>query len=172
MKEFQRDANEKSISSERADERSAAASTPVVERSTFRRHPIRWMIAAGLAFLLLCGLAALITLAHILRHGETYNMTGTHMMTYDNNETSDGNRSGRGYSTPHVDGTTVQGVVTAITADGFTVAGNGMTKEVKTNGSTIFNTANNKVAVNDTVRVSGVTSGDSFTATRVMVENR
>jgi hypothetical protein len=138
--------------------------------STFRQHPIRWMLAAIALFLLLLGILALSALAHLLRRAETGSLLngsyGMHAW-----QMQDGERQTMRQRQSSTDNNFVTGVVTAVNSDGFTVAGNGTTKTVKTNGSTIYNTAGNTVAVNDTVSVTGVTSGDTFTATRVMVQN-
>lgn len=65
----------------------------------------------------------------------------------------------------------VSGVVTQVSGDSFTIAGNGVTKTIKTTGSTTYNTGSGKVAVNDSVIVSATQSGDTLTAVTVHVVN-
>ena len=68
--------------------------------------------------------------------------------------------------------TMVSGVVTAIDGATLTVAGNGTTKAVTTNDTTEYFGAAQPVKVNDSVRITGTTSGDAFTATRVMIQRQ
>jgi hypothetical protein len=63
----------------------------------------------------------------------------------------------------------VTGVVTAIDNATLTVAGEGTTKKVTINDSTEYYGAAQPVKVNDTVRIMGTTSDDSFTASKVMI---
>lgn len=60
------------------------------------------------------------------------------------------------------------GVVTAVNGDKFTVASNGATKDVTTNSSTQYE-GGDSVKVNDTVLVTGATSGGQFTADRILI---
>lgn len=155
-------------------EQAAPTTQPAItHRSTFRQHPIRWALAGLALFLLLLGLLALSALARLLHRAEQQSGISGSPGGYGYQRTEDGHSMmRRGQAAPSTDSTRVIGVVTQVNADSFTVAGNGTTKTVKTNGSTVYNTAGNKVAVNDSVSVIGVTSGDSFTATRVMVQNQ
>jgi hypothetical protein len=66
----------------------------------------------------------------------------------------------------------VSGVVTQVSADSFTIAGNGTTKTIKTTGSTTYNTGSGKAAVNDSVHVSATKNGDTLTAVSVRVANK
>jgi len=62
----------------------------------------------------------------------------------------------------------LQGVVTAVNGSSFTLAGNGTTNTVQTNGSTQYQNGN-AVAVNDTVIVFGSVSNSTFTASQVVI---
>jgi len=62
----------------------------------------------------------------------------------------------------------LSGVVTAVNGTTFTVGGNGATNSVQTTSSTQF-TGGDKVAVNDSVIVSGTTNNGTFTATQVAI---
>jgi uncharacterized Zn-binding protein involved in type VI secretion len=142
-------------------------------RSTFRQHPIRWAVAGIALFLLLLGLLALSALAHLLHRAEQQADPNGLFGGYGHQRNDDDRTMMRHTQPPLSTGATrVSGVVTAVNGDSFTVAGNGTTKTVTTNGSTVYNTSGNKVAVNDSVTVTGVISGDTFTATRVMVQNQ
>ncbi|HSW80999.1 MAG TPA: hypothetical protein VLG40_01255 [Candidatus Saccharimonas sp.] len=72
------------------------------------------------------------------------------------------------------DGSTVtrlSGVVTQVNGATFTIAGNGTTKTITTNDSTVFNTGSKKVNVNDSVLVTGTDGNSAFTAATVHVQN-
>lgn len=74
----------------------------------------------------------------------------------------------------NTDGTTTKrlsGVVTQVNGATFTIAGNGTTKTITTNDSTVFNTGSKKVSVNDSVLVTGTDANGTFTATNVHVQN-
>lgn len=62
----------------------------------------------------------------------------------------------------------LSGVVTAVNGTTFTIGGHGATNSVVTNSTTQF-TGGDKVAVNDSVLVSGVVANGTFTATRVII---
>ncbi|MEI6237107.1 MAG: DUF5666 domain-containing protein [Candidatus Saccharibacteria bacterium] len=64
----------------------------------------------------------------------------------------------------------VNGVVTTINGQSFTIAGNGTTNTVQTNSSTQYS-GSTKVSVNDSVTVSGSTNNSVFTATQVVIRN-
>ena len=64
--------------------------------------------------------------------------------------------------------TRTTGVVTAVNGSSFTLAGNGATTNVTTNGSTQYQNGNT-VKVNDTVMVVGTTSNNTLTATSVVI---
>lgn len=64
----------------------------------------------------------------------------------------------------------IRGVVTAVSGDTFTVAGNGATNSVKTDSSTEY-IGGDSVKVNDTVLVLGTTSESTFTASKVYINN-
>lgn len=81
--------------------------------------------------------------------------------------------SGPGLSMSRNSSTHIGGVVSAVNGDSLTVIGSGTTKTVKTNGDTLYNGAKDgkKPAVNETVSISGTTSGDTFTAKSVRILN-
>jgi len=62
----------------------------------------------------------------------------------------------------------ISGVVTAVNGTSFTVAGNGATNTVQTNSNTQYVNAS-KVAVNDSVVISGSINNGTFTASQVVV---
>ncbi len=62
----------------------------------------------------------------------------------------------------------VAGVVTAVSADSFTIAGNGGAKNITTTSSTQYQ-GGNKVKINDTVIVYGKTSGNSLQASFIVI---
>lgn len=66
----------------------------------------------------------------------------------------------------------VSGVVTALNGSVLTVAGNGATKKVMINDSTEYYGAAQPIKVNDSVRIMGTTSGETFTATRIMISRQ
>jgi hypothetical protein len=70
------------------------------------------------------------------------------------------------------DSTRVSGVVTAINGSTLTVAGNGTTKQVTTNDSTTYYGAAQPVKVNDSIMITGTTSGDTFTAGRIVIQRQ
>lgn len=70
------------------------------------------------------------------------------------------------------DSTRVTGVVTAIDGTTLTVAGGGVTKKVTTNDSTSYFGAAQPVKVNDTVMITGTTSGDTFAAGRIVIQRQ
>ncbi len=63
------------------------------------------------------------------------------------------------------------GVVSAVNGDSITIIGNGTSTTIKTSSGTTYNTVANKVNVNDTVIVTGVKSGDTFTANSIDIVN-
>lgn len=63
------------------------------------------------------------------------------------------------------------GVVTAVNSDNIVIAGNGKTTTIATNSSTTYDN-DTKPAVNDTVVVTGTTSGATITATDIAVNNQ
>ena len=68
--------------------------------------------------------------------------------------------------------TRVFGVVTAVDGSTLTVAGNGTTKKVVINDSTQYYGAAQPVKVNDSVTITGATSGDTFTAGRIVIQRQ
>ena len=70
------------------------------------------------------------------------------------------------------DNSRITGVITAIDGSTLTVAGEGTTKKVTTNDSTEYYGAAQPVKVNDTVRIMGSTTGDSFSASKVMISRQ
>lgn len=68
--------------------------------------------------------------------------------------------------------TRVSGVVTAVDGSTITVAGNGTTRKVIVNDSTVYVGDDKPAAVNDTIMVVGTTSGDTLTANRVMLQRQ
>lgn len=176
MKQPETTPTDEQVTEERSlrDDRPPArqTTTQTTTYSTFRRHPIRWAILGGLSLLLLLGLLALSALVHLIRHADDRGLFNGVSGQYSQ-QMHEGFRGGRDYrQAPLSDSTFVHGVVTAVNGDSFTVAGNGTSKVVKTNSSTVYNNSGNKVAVNDTVSVMGTTNGETFTATRVYIRNR
>lgn len=73
------------------------------------------------------------------------------------------------------DGTTstrLTGVVTQASGDSFTIAGNGTTKTITTNSSTVYAPESQKAAVNDSVVVIGKDANGTFTASSVHILNK
>lgn len=70
------------------------------------------------------------------------------------------------------DSSHVSGVVTAINGTSLTIAGNGTTRQITTTGTTTYYGAAQPVKVNDSVTISGTTSGDTFTANRIMIRRQ
>lgn len=62
----------------------------------------------------------------------------------------------------------LNGVVTSVNGNNFTVAGNGATTNVTTNSSTTYQDGN-QVKQNDSVVVFGTTSNGTLTATRIII---
>ncbi len=67
--------------------------------------------------------------------------------------------------------TVLTGVVTQVSASGFTIAGNGTTKTITATSNTSY-VGKDKVAVNDSVMVRGTTNSNTFTADSVHIVNR
>lgn len=61
----------------------------------------------------------------------------------------------------------VTGVVTAVSGDSITVAGDGTTTKVVVSSDTTYVGSSQPAAVNDTIVVTGTKSGDTFTAATV-----
>ncbi len=61
----------------------------------------------------------------------------------------------------------VTGVVTAVSGDSITVAGDGTTTKVVVSADTTYTGSTKPAAVNDTIVVTGTKSGDTFTAATV-----
>jgi hypothetical protein len=70
------------------------------------------------------------------------------------------------------DTTHVSGVVTSIDGSIITVAGNGSSKKVTINDKTEYFGAAQPVKVNDSVQIKGTTSGETFTATRILTSRQ
>jgi len=68
--------------------------------------------------------------------------------------------------------TRLNGVVTQVSGSSFTIAGNGTTKTITTDGDTDYNTTDKKVTVNDSVVVIGTDSNGTFTAKNVRLLNQ
>ncbi len=68
--------------------------------------------------------------------------------------------------------TSAHGVVTSISGDTISIAGNGSTKEIKTTDKTEYFGAAQPVKVNDSVRIQGTTTDNTFTATQVMISRQ
>lgn len=85
---------------------------------------------------------------------------------------SEGLRDMRESLRDNASSSSVSGVVTAINNNTLTVAGRGTTKQIKTTDSTEYYGAAQPVKVNDSVRIMGDASGDTFTATRVMISRQ
>ena len=131
------------------------------------------VVASLLVALLILGLIGTSIAAKYARNSNIYGDNNSSMM----------NGQGRWRSNmptvyvqrdPSIDTNTVQmtGVVSAVSGDTITLIGNGTSTAVKTNDSTTYNTVAKKVSVNDSVIVSGVSSGGTFTANTVSIVNR
>lgn len=68
--------------------------------------------------------------------------------------------------------TRLTGVVTQVNGDTFTIAGNGATKNITTNSSTVYAPESQKPAVNDSVIVIGKDSNGTFIASSVHILNK
>ena len=138
-------------------------------------HPLWWILATAVA---LCAIIALAAAAKQLfyrglpigstqtntnmartphRFNDRHHMRGGRMN--DNQEYSDNS-------------TRISGVVTAIDGTKLTIAGYCTSKIAETNDKTQYYGAAQPVKVNDTVMITGTTSGDSFTASRITIRRQ
>ena len=127
-------------------------------------NPLWWVLGTVLVIfvLILLGAAAKRAFMHNQTGSDRFERSGMAMM--------DG-RGGRGHMMMDRmnDDNTVSGVVTKIDGSTLTVAGNGATKQVTINASTEYYGAAKPVKVNDSVRIQGTTSGETFTADQIMI---
>lgn len=84
---------------------------------------------------------------------EAGGMMGGRMRSFDSNYANSTSR--------------VTGVVTAVSGDSITVAGEGTTTKVVVSSDTTYVGSSQPAAVNDTIVVTGTKSGDTFTAATV-----
>jgi hypothetical protein len=151
-----------------------------VETKTTKHHlhhsPLWWVLGT------LAGVLVLMLIAGAVRHHmwQQRSLTTTDFRPGQSHTGNRYDREGRGgaFGGGMMGGTTnnstmVSGVITAIDGATLTVAGNGTTKAVITNDDTTeYFGAAQPVKVNDSVRITGTTSGDAFTATRVMIHRQ
>lgn len=139
-------------------------------------HPLWWILAAAIALFIAILLAAAAkqlfyrgpitgstnqmssnSMMHCGRFGDRTRMRGGMM---DDNEQLPSNSI------------RVSGVVTAIDGMKLTIAGYGASKIVEINDKTEYYGAAQPVKVNDTVMISGTSSGDTFTASRITIRRQ
>lgn len=81
-----------------------------------------------------------------------------------------GSRGGFGSSTTSSNTFRLSGAVTAVDGSTITVAGNGTITKVIVNDETTFSGDDEPAAVNDTIVVAGTKDGDTFTASRIVLQ--
>ena len=163
---------------------------PVIEQPTPAQQPKRtlpklsaawWVLIALFGFFALLGLFAIGSAAmHLASDRSTRTITsyGTRGMMVQSDGASlrgggmMGGRGGFDDSNTDTSTTRVSGVVTSVDGTTITVAGNGTTTKVVVNDSTTYIGDDKPAAVNDTIMVVGTKSGDTFTATRVILQRQ
>jgi len=144
-----------------------------------------WVLIAVFAFFALLGVFAIGSAAvHMASNRATravgiYGEQGVIVQNDGNGFRTGGMMGGRRYlddtsttTTTTTTTTRLSGVVTAVDGSMITVAGNGTTNKVIVNDSTTYTGSTKPAAVNDTIIAVGTTSGDTFTATRVVLQRQ
>lgn len=140
-----------------------------------------WVILAVVAFFAVLGLcAAGSTVVHMATNTTTRVVGGIDGdRSFVTQTTGGGLRMGRmmggrgDFDDTNTTSTTrVSGVVTAVDGSTITIAGNGTTVKVTVNDSTSYSGDDKPAAINDTIIAVGTTSGDTFTATRVVLQRQ
>lgn len=160
-------------------------SQPAIEAEAKRTLPKLstgwWAVIAALTFFAVLGLCAAGSAAvHMATDRSTRIMVrtdeGRGFMTQGNGSglRTGGMMGGRGdfEDSTTASTTRVNGVVTAVDGSTITVAGNGTTTKVVVDGSTTYIGDDKPAAVNDTIMAMGTKSGDTFTATRVVLQRQ
>lgn len=143
---------------------------------------IWWVVVALLAFFATVGfVAAGFALQRSVSSDDDWRSGSRGMMAQDSDYTMQrgggeirGGMMGRGgyESGNDMNTTRVNGVVTSVDGSIITVAGNGQTTKVVVTDDTTYVGDDKPAAVNDTIMVVGTKQGDTFTATRVMLQRQ
>ena len=153
---------------EKSNEQAARAHVTQSNTTNRARSPLWYVLGTLIAVVFIILLAG--AFKHALIRQDTGRFERSAGFGFDDRHMARGGMKGNRDRTN--DGAHIRGLVTALNGSVLTIAGNGTTKKVTINDSTEYYGAAQPVKVNDSVRIMGTTSGDTFTATRIVISRQ
>ncbi len=139
---------------------------------------IWWLVFAVLVFFAILGIIAtgLAMQRTFSNHDDSFMGRGMMRQDFDSGVRFGrvgGGMMGRGdFDDLSSDTVRVKGVVTAVDDTTITVAGNGTTTKIIINDNTTFSGDDKPAVINDSILAVGTKDGDTFTATRVVLQRQ